>query len=104
MFVDPELSPVLIEDGEGAALRPKYHITAQEGWMNDPVGMFEYMNNTHVLFQVLSTVINNTLRIPERPPSLVLYRKAARPLPQNPVNMKACSIEETCFEDCRQYQ
>lgn len=64
MFVRPESSPLLIEDGEGAALRPGYHITAQEGWMNDPVGMFEYMNNTHVLYQAcfqankLSTVVS----------------------------------------------
>ena len=51
IFVAPEDSPLIIEDDEGRALRPGYHVTAQEGWMNDPNGLFEYGNNTHILYQ-----------------------------------------------------
>lgn len=42
----------LLDVEEGKAFRPGYHIIAPTGWMNDPVGIFEFRNVTHVFFQV----------------------------------------------------
>ena len=50
--IDPDLAPPTVEGGEGEALRPGYHLTAEAGWMNDPNGMFELNNITHVFYQV----------------------------------------------------
>lgn len=61
LFVDPKHSPVTVETGEGEALRPRFHITAPKGWMNDPNGPMEYNNITHIFYQVCTSPPNFVL-------------------------------------------
>ena len=33
------------------SLRPKFHITGEKGWINDPNGLIYYKGQYHVFFQ-----------------------------------------------------